>query len=377
MSDTVRVFAPGRIEIAGNHTDHQGGKTVSATVDKGITMTLRANGGTEARVESTGFGTSIVDLSSLAPHPEESRTTAALIRGVASCLKERSIAVGGFDVQVESSIAAGGGLSSSAAFELALAKGLDTLFGEGALTPAELAAIGQRAEVEWFGKPCGLQDQTVIANGGIVALDFRDASKPTVSPIDFDFAAAGLSVIVIDTGSDHTGGTDDFAQLVKDMARCAQAFGAERLCEVDDHELVTHIPELRNTLGDRAALRALHWINESHLVQRRIDALCTGDMDTFLRETRYSAASSAQLLQNVSASQSDSQPAMVALALAETALAERGAVRIHGGGFGGTIIAFVPDEAVGGFISAMDRWLFPGCCEQVRIRKEGVSATWM
>lgn len=377
MNSTVRAFAPGRIEVAGNHTDHQGGQTISAAVDKGITMTLHATDGTETIVESAGFETTRIDLADLAPRPEEAGSTAALVRGVAACLREAGIPVSGFTAKVVSDIAAGGGLSSSAAFELALAKGLDTLFGSDSLAPDELARIAQRAEIEWFGKPCGLQDQTAIAHGGIVALDFTDALHPNVQPIDFDFASHGLSVLLIDTGSNHARHTDDFAHLVDDMTSCASALGAARLGDVDDAELLARIPDLRRSLGDRAALRALHWVNESRLVRQRIGALQANDVDAFLRDTRASAASSAQFLQNVSPTGASEQPAMVALALATNALKGRGAVRIHGGGFGGTLIAFVPIESVDEFTTSMDRWLFPGCCEKVEVSSEGVRASWM
>jgi galactokinase len=373
---TVHAFAPGRIEVAGNHTDHQGGATISAAVDKGISMTLRATDDGHGLIESAGFGTTRIDLSDLAPHTDEAHTTAALARGVIAGLRDADVHVTGFAAQVASDLAPGGGLSSSAAFELALAKGLDALFGSGTLDPDTLAHIAQRAEVEWFSKPCGLQDQTAIAHGGILALDFIDADRPTVTPICFDFAAHGLAVCLVDTGSDHAQATDDFAQLVGDMTACAAAFGATRLCEVADADLLARIPELRRSLGDRAALRALHWVRESHLVRHRIEALRAGDVDAFLRDTRASAASSAQFLQNITPTGSQEQPAMVALALAEAALDGRGAVRIHGGGFGGTLIAFVPADLLDGFTASLDRWLFPGCCQMVEVSQEGVRASW-
>lgn len=435
---TVRAFAPGRTEIAGNHTDHQGGRVIAAAVDCGVEIVAWENGASRVHVESEGFTPVCFDLAgrgkqtglcegadsaspeltqasgspaatgeaesdsldcreleALSPRGEERGTTAALVRGVMAGLTQAGIAVGGFDAHVRSAIPAGGGLSSSAAFELALIRALELLFsGESALPALEAARIGQMAERAYFGKPCGLMDQLSVALGGMNLIDFggegggqlRNAEGErkaagaaggavvTMQPIDFDFESAGYELCLIDTHCDHSRYTEAYAQVAADMNAVARHLGASSLSQIPEADYFAQFEQVRKKLGDLPALRALHYYNETALVDRRAQALRAGDMSAFLAATNRSAASSAQYLQNVSTADRVEQPAMVALALADCYLAGRGAVRIHGGGFGGTVQAFVPAHSVQAFTEFMDSHLGDGSCRTYRISPTGAFA---
>lgn len=370
----VRAFAPGRTELAGNHTDHQGGRVMAAAVSCGVEMELRPNATGRACVESEGFAPVDLDVCDEAPREAERNTSAALVRGVVSGLRDAGVPVGGFDARVTSTVPAGGGLSSSAAFELALAAALCELAGC-ELSAMDLARIGQRAESEYFGKPCGLMDQAAIACGGVNLFDFGDSSI-SVERIDFDFAACGHALCLIDTRCDHSAYTDEYAQVARDMDAVAQFLGADVLSQVAGSAFVARFGEVRLALGDVPALRGLHYYHEMHLVDARVDALRRGDFASFLAATRLSGASSAQYLQNVSTFDRASQPAMVALALSDLLLEGEGAVRIHGGGFGGTVQAFVPDERLETFRGAIDAQLGEGSCRVYEIVSEGARAEW-
>ena len=363
---SIEAFAPGRTELAGNHTDHQGGRVIAAAVDCGIRVALQPNGLDVARVESAGFAPFEVSLLSLSPVQGERNTSAALVRGIVAGLCAGGVPVAGFDAQVTSDIPAGGGLSSSAAFELALAQALNLAFAGGSLEPKALARIGQAAERDWFGKPCGLMDQMAVALGGINLMDFSGGGCAT-RRIDFDFEKAGLAVALVDTHCDHSAYTDEYAQVAKDMDALARHLGAKALSEVPEGAFMERLADVRADLGDTVALRGMHYYNEMDLVDERCRALERGDAAAFLEATRRSGASSAMYLQNVSAYGRADQPAMVALALAERALAGRGAARIHGGGFGGTVQAFVPLDAYDAFAQAMDVQLGAGSCRRYRI----------
>ena len=372
----VRAFAPGRTEIAGNHTDHQGGRVVAAAVDCGIDLLLQPCEGQKAYVSSDGFEPVEVDLADVSPRADEAFTTAALVRGVVAGMREAGVGVGGFAASAKSGIPAGGGLSSSAAFELALGQALNAAFGEGEFAPEQLARIGQEAERTWFGKPCGLMDQMAIALGGVQLMDFADGGCVARS-IDFDFESAGLALFLIDTHCDHSAYTLEYAQVAKDMDAVAHFLGANMLSEVSADWFFESFGRVRAEMGDVPALRALHYYHEMALVDRRAQALAEGDVAVFLAATRQSGASSAQYLQNVSTADRVSQPAMVALALADCLASEQGAVRIHGGGFGGTVQAFVPVERADEFALKMDELLGTGSCRRYRISACGAHAEWV
>ena len=383
----VRACAPGRTELAGNHTDHQGGRVIAATLDCGVEIVAQARTDGWAHLESEGFAPVEIDLSDTAPRAGERSTTAGLVRGVVAGLREAGVAVNGFAAKASSSIPGGSGLSSSAAFELALAaalvrlaKGRDAVPESPVSAPGpsavQLARIAQAAEREWFGKPCGLMDQLSIALGGVNEMDFG-GEDVRFEPIPFDFEQAGWALFLVDAHCDHSLYTDEYAQVALDMDAVARFFGRDKLSSVDETEFFASFAEVRCELGDLPALRGLHYYHEMALVDARADALRSGDMAAFLEATRRSGASSAQYLQNVSTADHRTQPAMVALALADNLAGAQGAVRIHGGGFGGTIQAFVPEGRAGEFARAMDARLGEGSCKRYRITMEGASATWV
>ena len=360
----VRAYAPGRTELAGNHTDHQGGRVIAAAVDCGVEVTARPNRTGRAYVESAGFApvdVCIADAGSQEPQVAERFTTAALVRGVMAGLHAHGVPVGGFDAQVTSTVPAGGGLSSSAAFELALARALCGLFGNGELSEVALARIGQAAERDFFGKACGLMDQLAVAIGGIAAIDFAH-DDPFIERIDFDFAACGYALCLVDTQCDHSRYAEEYSQVPRDMDAVASLLGARVLSQVPEAAFLERFNEVRSRLGDVPALRALHYYYENRLVDARVTALRAGDIDGFLRLTRLSGASSAQYLQNVSTYDRAEQPAMVALALVDVLLEGEGACRIHGGGFGGTVQAFVPLDRFDALSRALDARLGEGSC---------------
>ncbi len=368
----VRSFAPGRTELAGNHTDHQGGRVIAGAVSCGVEIVLQSNNSTCARVESVGFAPVNLDVSNLTPCVEERNTTASLVRGVLAGLRDAGVSVSGFDAKVTSTVPAGGGLSSSAAFELALATALCQM-AQVQLPAMQLARIAQQAESEYFGKPCGLMDQAAVACGGVNLFDFA-SETPSVERIEFDFANSGYALCLIDTHCDHSLYTAEYARVAQDMAQVAQLLGAQGLSQVPRDSFLSCFEDVRTQLGDLPALRGLHYYQEMRLVDERVQALKAGDMAAFLAATRASGASSAQYLQNVSTFDRASQPAMVALALADALLEGEGAVRIHGGGFGGSIQAFVPFDRLESFKSALDARLGTGSCQVYSIVAEGAHA---
>ena len=372
----VRSCAPGRTELAGNHTDHQGGCVIAAAISCDVYMEAQPNGTSEAHVESEGFPAFSIDLTSDLPRAEEVNTTAALVRGIVAGMRALGVRVGGFDLRVRSTVPSGGGLSSSAAFELALAwalLGLDGL-GDANVMPDDLAVrlakVGQVAERDWFGKSCGLMDQLAVALGGVCAMDFSQES-PRIERLDFDFSQCGYALCLVDAHCDHSRYTHEYSQVPRDMAAVAAFLGEKTLSQVGENAFRSRFAEVRATLGDVPALRALHYFHESRLVDARADALRRGDFDAFLHYTRMSGASSAQYLQNVSVFNRESQPAMIALGVVDALLAGEGACRIHGGGFGGTIQAFVPLPLLETFNSDVDELLGKGSCQVYQVGCEG------
>ena len=372
----LAIHAPGRTEVAGNHTDHEGGRVIAGSIDAAIEGVAVANGGTMVRMASAGYPDFCISLDTLEPRPGERQDTAGIVRGMAAMLAATGREPRGFDIALTCTIPAGGGLSSSAAVEAALGRAMEALWEGPGLDAQELARMAQRVENEYFGKPCGLMDQLAVCLGGLSLMDFADAERPQTARADFDFGAAGYALCLVDVGCDHTPFTAQYAAVAREMQQVAEVFGRERLGEVDRARFEARVPALRKRLGDRAVLRALHYWRENELVDARWTALQAGDMEGFLAATRQSGASSAMYLQNVSAGGSY-QPAMLALALAEQALEGTGAARIHGGGFGGSIQVFVPLERVEAFSARMDGWLGEGACKRYAITPEGACATWL
>ena len=366
--------APGRTEVGGNHTDHQHGRVLAAAVDLDILAAAAPNQSGMIRVQSQGYPLIVVDLKELAPKPEEQNTSAALIRGVAA----RMAAMGcplqsaGLDVYMTSTVPGDSGLSSSAAFEVLIGTMLNDLFWDGKCTPVEIAQIGQYAENMFFGKPCGLMDQTASSVGGVVAIDFADTAHPVVEQISLDLHANGYALCILNSGAGHADLTAEYASITDELKAVCRCFGKEVLREVPEEDFLAALPEVRKAAGDRAVNRAFHIYAENRRADAEGQALRDGDFDRFLALVRDSGRSSAMYLQNViPTGQTTAQELMVTIALCESILAGRGAVRVHGGGFGGTAQAFVPLDMLDTFKEKTEAALGQGSCHVVMIRPVG------
>lgn len=367
--------APGRVELGGNHTDHQHGLVLASAVNLDTRAAVRLNGTDVIRIVSEGYPDTKVSLTDLAAVPEEKGTTAALVRGVCAGISVRGGAVSGFDAYMESSVIPGGGLSSSASFEILIGTILNHLFCEDKFTPLDLALIGKSAENDYYGKPSGLLDQMSCAYGSVVNIDFEDTEHPVVKQQELDLKSYGYALCVIDTGADHRDLTEDYAAIVAELKKVCAVFGKDVLREVPEEEFYRHIPEVRAAAGDRALLRAIHVYEENKRVIREMEALAAGDFDAYLREVRASGASSWQLLQNViPAGRTAHQEMAAALALTSHLLGEKGAFRVQGGGFAGSIQAYVPREMLEDFKKGIEMFLGPDKCSEISLRKEGGTA---
>jgi len=338
--DKIYFSAPGRVEICGNHTDHQCGLVLAAAVDLETTCIAARNDTDIIHITSEGFGAFEVDLRDISSSDSEKGSTAALVRGVAEWFKAHGYATGGFNAEVKSGIPAGAGLSSSAAFEVLIGNVFNGLFNSGA-SKLDVALAGQYAENVHFGKPCGLMDQAASSYGGMLAIDFEDPLRPVVTEIDADFH--GYSMCVVATGSSHEELTDEYAAIRSEMESVALHFAEISLRKVSETEFYSSIASLRY-LGDRAVLRAMHYFEENTRVKRAAAALESGDMKEFLSCIIESGRSSSALLQNTHSPAASQQGITLALALSGKLLRDRGAWRVHGGGFAGSILAFVPDD---------------------------------
>ena len=364
--------APGRTEIGGNHTDHQRGRVLAGAVNLDTVAAVKCNGTNVIRVQSKGYPLSVVDLSNLEPVEAEINSTPALIRGVAARFAQLGCKVEGFDAYCESTVLPGSGLSSSAAFEVLMGTIINHLFFGGKVSQPEIAMIGQYAENVFFGKPCGLMDQTASAVGNLVTIDFFHKDHPVIEPVDFDFASCGHALCIIDSGADHADLTDEYAAVPGEIRAVAAYLGKEVLTEIDEAEFYAKIPALRKACGDRAVLRCIHFYQENARVPQQVAALREGDFEKFLSLVKQSGYSSYMYLQNViPAGYKAHQDVAVALGLAEHYLQGRGAYRVHGGGFAGTIQAFVPYDILDSFVIGMDSALGQGACHVLSIRPQG------
>ena len=364
--------APGRTEIGGNHTDHQRGRVLAAAVNLDTVAAVRVNGTDTIRILSQGYPLCEVDVKELTPRADEINTTPALIRGVAARFAQLGCKVQGFDAYCESTVLPGSGLSSSAAYEVLIGTIVNHLFFEGKVSQAEVAQIGQYAENVFFGKPCGLMDQTASAVGNLVTIDFFDKEHPVIRPVDFDFSACGHALCIIDTRASHADLTDEYAAIPNEIkAVCAQ-LGKEVLSQIDEAEFYAAIPALRTSCGDRAVLRAVHFYQDNARVPQQVAALEAGDFAAFLKLVKESGHSSYMYLQNViPAGYKEHQDVALALALCEHYLQGKGAYRVHGGGFAGTVQAFVPFDILEAFRSGIDSVLGAGACHVLSIRPQG------
>lgn len=364
--------APGRTEIGGNHTDHQHGRVLAGSIDLDIIAVAAPNGENVIRLKSEGFPMDVVELDDLEIHPEEYNRSVSILRGIAAWFARQGCRLEGFNAYTVSNVFKGSGLSSSAALEVLLGNIFNSLFHDGKCTPVQLAQIGQYAENVYFGKPSGLLDQMGSSMGGMVTIDFQDNDHPVVEKIDFDFASAGHALCIIDSGADHADLTDEYAAVPGELKKVCAHFGKSVLREVPEADFYAALPALRRECGDRAVLRAIHIYDENRRVQEQIAALRRNDFPAFLAQVRLSGLSSWRYLQNVvPAGYKEHQEVAVALAAAERLLNGRGACRVHGGGFAGTIQAFVPLDMLEGFKSGMEQVLGDGRCHVLSVRPVG------
>lgn len=372
-TDRASLFsAPGRTELGGNHTDHQHGHVLCASVDLDALACAAPNGTSLIRIVSEGHPHIETDISDLQEHETEKNRSAALIRGVGAYLTDLGAEISGFDAYMTSNVPVGSGLSSSAAFEILLGTMCNHFFCGGKFSKLDLARAGQFAENRYFGKPSGLMDQLGSALGGAAALDLADPQQPVVRKIRYPFAESGHALCMIDTCSSHADLTGEYAAITQEMGAVAARFGKSVLREVAEEEFLSALPALRKTCGDRAVLRALHFYDEDMRARQEAEALEKGDFAAFLKLVNASGLSSELLLQNVWSPQDHQrQPLTVALAYGRKLLAGTGAIRIHGGGFSGAVQAFVPRDALTGFRDGMEGLLGPGACHVLRIRPQG------
>ncbi|MDD2534339.1 MAG: galactokinase family protein [Eubacteriales bacterium] len=373
-NDQVALFsAPGRTEIGGNHTDHQHGHVLAGSVNLDIISVARPNGTSIVRILSEGFPMDVIDISDLAISEAEKNTSASLIRGVIARIHQLGFSVGGFDAYTSSNVLKGSGLSSSAAFEVLVGTIVNTFFANQQLTAVEIAQIGQYAENVYYGKPCGLMDQMASSVGGIIAIDFGDPLAPVVEPVQFDFAASGLALCIIDSGADHEDLTDEYAAITREMGAVAAHFGRQYLRQVAEADFMAQMATIRVKTGDRAVLRAMHFFAEDRRVANQAEALRHKKIDQFKQLILESGRSSASYLQNIFATgATKEQSVQLVLALCEKYLAPiGGAWRVHGGGFAGTIQAFVPAADVMEFKQKMEAVLGARSCHVLAIRPIG------
>ena len=364
--------APGRTEIGGNHTDHQRGRVLAGAVNLDTVAAVRVNGTNLIRIQSKGYPLCVVDITNLTPVESEINSTPALVRGVVARFVQLGCEVGGFDAYCESTVLPGSGLSSSAAYEVLIGTIVNHLFFNGKLSQPEIAQVSQYAENVFFGKPCGLMDQMASAVGNLVTIDFFDKENPVIEPVDFDFASCGHALCIIDSGADHADLTDEYAAVPGEIKAVAACMGREVLTQIDEAEFYAKIPQLRKACGDRAVMRCIHFYQENARVPQQVAALKEGNFDKFLSLIKQSGHSSWMYLQNViPAGYKAHQDVAVALGLAEHYLQGRGACRVHGGGFAGTIQAFVPFDILDQFVAGMDSALGEGACHVLSIRPQG------
>lgn len=364
----------GRSELSGNHTDHNHGCVIAASIDLDIIAVASPSAGSVIRVKSEGFPEDVVDFGVYnAPNPARYEKSDSLIAGMVAGFRKEGLAVGGFDAYTTSNVLKGSGISSSAAFEDMIGNILNYVYNGGKVSNVEIAKLAQYAENRFFGKPCGLMDQMACAVGGIIAIDFRDPSAPVIEQTDFDLSAAGYNLCIVNTGGNHADLTGDYASVPAEMKSVAAYFGKEVLRDTDENAVLAAIPALREKVGDRAILRALHFFAENRRVAAQKAALKAGDLDTFLANVIASGRSSFCYLQNVYTTKNVSEQGLsLALCLAERVLSgKRAAWRVHGGGFAGTIQAFVPTEDVAEFRAVMDAAFGEGRCMVLRVRPEG------
>ena len=373
-SDQLRYFsAPGRTEVGGNHTDHNHGKVLAASVNLDVIAVVEPTDDNIITIKSEGFPEDSVDISDLSVHEDEKNSSAALIRGVAAGFKNNGLNIGGFKAYTTSNVMKGSGLSSSAAFEVLIGNILSGIYNAGGISAVKIAQIAQYAENEYFGKPSGLMDQMASSVGSVVAIDFKSTEEPIVEKVEFDLKKHNHALCIIDSGADHADLTDEYATIPSDMKAVAGFFGKKFLREVDENEFMANIKNIRAKLNnDRAVLRAIHFFNDNKRAQEEVKALRNDDFELFKQLVKKSGQSSYMYLQNVFAtSMPKNQAVSLTLALCDEILGDKGAYRVHGGGFAGTVQAFVPLDMLDEFKTKIENVLGENMCHVLSIRPVG------
>ena len=366
----------GRSELSGNHTDHNHGCVIAASISLDIIAVASPTYDETIKVFSEGFSEDIIDISSyVEPDEKLFGTSASIIAGMCAGFKKNGHNIGGFVAYSDSNVLKGSGLSSSAAFEDMIGTIENHLYNRGEISNVEIAKFAQYAENKFFGKPCGLMDQVACAVGGVVAIDFKDTKEPVITPIDFDISGEGYNLCIVNTGGNHADLTDDYASIPAEMKSVAAYFGKEFLRDVDESAVISSLPALRQKLGDRAILRALHFFDENRRVEKQKTALERGDLESFFENVKASGQSSFCYLQNVFTSKNITEQGLsLALCLAQKVLdGKKAAFRVHGGGFAGTIQAFVPTDTVAEFKANMDDCFGKDSCLVLFIRPVGAA----
>ena len=366
------ISAPGRTEIIGNHTDHNNGRVLAAAVNLDCLACVSPRDDMTVRIQSAGYPGIELSLNDLSRHPEEEGTSAALVRGVAKGMADRGFKLGGFDAAVTSDVIGGSGLSSSAAYEVMVCAVIDALYNGFTVDSTTRAQISQYAENEYFGKPSGLMDQMACSTGGLVTIDFKDVKNPVVEPLFYDFQKAGYSLVVVNTGGSHDNLTAEYAAVRTEMQAVANALGKDVLRQVRPEELWKGIPELRKTLEERPILRAMHFVDENLRVKAMVQAVRDGDLNAMFENIIASGESSWKLLPNLYPA-GKCQPLSLALAMASYLLKGKGAWRVHGGGFAGTTLNFVPNDQVDDFVRQMEAAFGSRSCFVLNVRPEGAA----
>ena len=366
------MSAPGRTEVCGNHTDHNNGKVLAASINLDAIAVVSKNDDNIIRVKSKGHKMNVVDLDDLVPNEANFGSSTTLVQGVAATIKNLGYAVAGFDACTTSDVMGGSGLSSSAAFEVLLGSILSYMFNDGKISPVEIAKVAQYSENVFFGKPCGLLDQMASSVGTFVTIDFKSTKDPVIKKIDFDFSKSGHSLCIVDTHGNHSDLTDDYAAVRAEMESVAQALGKNVLREVSYEEFFAALPELTGRVNDRAILRAIHFFNENKRVEKAVECLESNDFEGFKQVIIDSGRSSFMLNQNVYTPKNPTEQKLsLALAISKELLDGKGAWRVHGGGFAGTIQAFVPNDMLDEYKKTIEGVFGEGSCHVLIIRPVG------
>ncbi|MBO4462469.1 MAG: galactokinase [Lachnospiraceae bacterium] len=369
----VHIFsAPGRTEVCGNHTDHQRGEVLAASINRDVLAIVRETNSGKLDIYSEGYGRLVIPLNSLDDKSAKTGNACSLIRGVAATVKNRGYNIGSFEAYITSDVLIGAGLSSSAAFETVIGTILSYLFNEGKISAIEIGIIGQIAENVYFGKPCGLMDQMACSVGGLIHINFKEKENPVVEKVPFPLTDNGYCLCITDTKGSHANLTPDYAAITEEMKAAAALWGKEVLSEIDEDELLRSIKLIKDKVNDRAALRVIHYVTENRRVRRAIEVLKSGDIDAFLNIENEAGDSSFKCLQNIySASNPKVQGISIALAASKLYLKDDCYARVQGGGFAGTIQAYVKNELAKGYCEYMNSIFGDGSCNILKIRKYG------